>query len=847
MKTPRVLLLALALTGALAVEASAQSNFWTPNTQDRAAIPTDKAVARPSYPAEFKLFNLNIEPLRQQLFAIVDNRARPQSTVIVLPNADGQFEQFEVFEASNFEPELQAQFPEIRAYSGKGITDKNSTLKLSISPQGIQTMVFRTDSKNEFIEAYSADHTVYSVFRSERQKGKLPWTCTTEDVRITEDINAQIAALNAPLANTGQLKTMRLAQSCNGEYSNYFGAFNASQVNLVLAAYNATLTRANGCYERDLALHLNLIPQTTAVIYYDPATDPYTTLSNWNNQLQATLTANIGEANYDIGHMFGASGGGGNAGCIGCVCVDGQKGRGITSPADGIPMGDNFDIDYVVHEVGHQLGANHTFSHSIEGTGAQNKEVGSGITIMGYAGITSRDVAPHSIDIFHETSIQQIQVNLANKTCPVTVNMTQNRTPIVAPVPNVTIPISTPFALTGSATDPDGDALTYCWEQDDQATSATTGANSVASPTKPSGPNWLSFPPTSSPTRLMPRMSTILAGLQVTPPLPGGDAGANIEALSSVTRTLRFRLTVRDNSPYVSGVKIPQTQFTDTTVTVTNTSGPFQVTAPNTNVSWAGNSSQTITWDVANTTLPPVDTANVKISLSTDGGNTFPHILAGNTPNDGTETVTIPRAPTTQGRIKIEAVGNIYFDISNADFAITGPAALAVSQAFSRKTHTQAGAFNLPLPTTGNAGVESRTGGPSGDHTIVFTFTNPLVSGNASVTSGSGSVAGSPTISGNTMTVNLTGVADAQRTTVSLTNVSDNTSQTLPTTAITIGFLVGDSNGDGIVNAADTLQTRGRSGQGTDGNNFRSDVNLDGAVNSGDATIVRSRSGNSLP
>jgi hypothetical protein len=342
-------------------------------------------------------------------------------------------------------------------------------------------------------------------------------------------------------------------------------------------------------------------------------------------------------------------------------------------------------------------------------------------------------------------------------------------------------------------------------------------------------------------------MSTILAGLQVTPPLPGGDAGANIEALSSVTRTLRFRLTVRDNSPYVSGVKIPQTQFTDTTVTVTNTSGPFQVTAPNTNVSWAGNSSQTITWDVANTTLPPVDTANVKISLSTDGGNTFPHILAGNTPNDGTETVTIPRAPTTQGRIKIEAVGNIYFDISNADFAITGPAALAVSQAFSRKTHTQAGAFNLPLPTTGNAGVESRTGGPSGDHTIVFTFTNPLVSGNASVTSGSGSVAGSPTISGNTMTVNLTGVADAQRTTVTLTNVSDNTSQTLPTTAITIGFLVGDSNGDGIVNAADTLQTRGRSGQGTDGNNFRSDVNLDGAVNSGDATIVRSRSGNSLP
>src|SRR5678815_1888586 len=160
-------------------------------------------------------------------------------------------------------------------------------------------------------------------------------------------------------------------------------------------------------------------------------------------------TSVIGEANYDIGHMFGASGGGGNAGCIGCVCVNGSKGRGITSPADGIPQGDNFDIDYVVHEVGHQLGANHTFSMSLEGTG-QNKEVGSGITIMGYAGITSQDVAPHSIDIFHETSIGQIQANLATKTCPVTTDISGNNAPPVGTVSNYIIQISTQFAFTGS-------------------------------------------------------------------------------------------------------------------------------------------------------------------------------------------------------------------------------------------------------------------------------------------------------------------------------------------------------------------------------------------------------------
>jgi len=657
----------------LAISASAQQLIWTENQQDRAEIPTDRAVLRPSYPTDFRLYNLNIEPLRDQLFSVVD-RASGQSTIISIPNADGDMERFEVYEDSNFEPALQARFPEIRSYSGRGLTDRYSTLKLSISPQGIQTVVFRADARNEFIEPFSADHKVYSVFRGDSEAKSSPWRCTTGDIGLLTGIrdnfrlNGDIA--NRPESNAGQIKTMRLAQSCNGEYSNYFGATSASQVALVLAAFNATLSRSNGVYEKDLAVHLNLIDSTTNVIYYDPATDPYTSMGQWNGQLQATLTANIGEANYDIGHMFGASGGGGNAGCIGCVCVDGQKGSGITSPADGIPQGDNFDIDYVVHEVGHQMGANHTYSYVNEGTG-RNKEVGSGITIMGYAGITSYDVAPHSIDTFHQTSIEQIQQNLANKTCPVTTTMTQNHTPVVAAVPNATIPISTPFALTGSATDQDGDSLTYQWEQNDN--SSTSGGGSVASPGKTTGPNWISFSPSASGTRYFPKMSTVLAGLLVSPTLPGGDAVANTEALSSVSRTLNFRLTVRDNKPYVPGVTIGQTQYTDTVITVSNTSGPFKVTSPNTSMQVAGGSVQTVTWNVANTTAAPVSAANVKISLSTDGGATFPTVLAASTPNDGSADVTIPMGVTSQARIKIEAVGNIFFDVSDANFSVTAP------------------------------------------------------------------------------------------------------------------------------------------------------------------------------
>jgi hypothetical protein len=685
--------------------AAAQQKIWSPSERTPGEITAARSVARQSFPTEFKLFELDLESLHQQLFAIVDDSART-SAIISLPNADGSLEYFELFEASNFEPDLQAQFPEIRAFSGRGISDRYASLKLSISPQGIQTMVFRSNSENEFIEPYSQDSETYAVFRGARRSGASPWECTTENSDLFSQIESKVPYTSRPESSTGEVRTVRLAQSCNGEYSNFFGATSSAQVDLVLAAFNATITRVNGVNEKDLAIHFNLIAGTTAVIYYDPATDPYTSLGSWNSQLQTTLTANIGEANYDIGHMFGASGGGGNAGCIGCVCVDGTKGRGITSPADSIPMGDNFDIDYVVHEMGHQLGANHSFSHTLEGSG-NNKEVGSGITIMGYAGITGFDVAPHSIDTFHATNIQQIQNNLANKTCPVTTVMTANHPPVVAPVGNVTIPISTPFALTGSATDPEGDPLTYQWEQNDNAT--TSGSNSVASPGKLTGPNWLSFPPTISPTRTFPRMSTILSGLFVTPRLPGGDTVANIEALSSVSRTLNFRLTVRDNHPYVAGSTTGQTRFTDETVTVTNAAGPFKVTSPDTAVSLPGGSSQNITWNVANTTDAPVSVANVKITYSTDGGATFPTVLAASTANDGTETLTIPAGVTTQGRIKIEAVGNVFFDISDANFTVTGVAPPARSRAdFDGDGKTDLSVFR---PSEGNWYLDRSTAG----------------------------------------------------------------------------------------------------------------------------------------
>lgn len=695
-------LLSLFVLGLSFTQMNAQSNsYWSLNETGKGKVATDKAVSRITFPKEFKLFSLDINPLRQELFSVLGTTAKKQSVVISLPNADGQLEQFEVFEASNFDAVLQAQFPEIRAYSGKGITDKYATLKLSISPQGIQTMIFRTDKENEFIEPYSQDHSVYSVFKSQRERGKLAWTCAVDDKKMVTQVSSQLGNTYSK-SSTGQLKTMRLAQSCTGEYAAYFGATtagNASDQSIVLTAINNTLTRCNGVYEKDLGLHLNLIAQTTNVIYYNAATDPYSDAGTagsgdglgadgaWNGQLEGTLNTKLNPAGtiaqnnslFDIGHLFGASGGGGNAGCIGCVCVDGtsggntHKGSGFTSPADAIPQGDNFDIDYVVHEVGHQLGGNHTFSMSNEGSGV-NVEPGSGVTIMGYAGITSQDVAPHSIDAYHAATIAQIQTNLAGKACPVTTNITANNaTPVANAGLDYTIPVSTPFKLTGSATDANaGDALTYSWEEMDNASAAQTAANSAAIVTKATGPNWRSFSPTASTFRYFPQLATTLAN---SPTTAGTDI--NTEALSSVARTLNFRLTVRDNAAFSSTapVKVGQTNFDDMIVSVSTATGPFDVTSQNVDgISWTQGTSQTITWAVNGTNLAYAPgTAGdqfVDILLSTDGGLTYPTVLAANTPNDGTQVITVPNVAAPFCRVMVKAHSHIFYDINSKAFAI---------------------------------------------------------------------------------------------------------------------------------------------------------------------------------
>ncbi len=290
-----------------------------------------------------------------------------------------------------------------------------------------------------------------------------------------------------------------------------------------------------------------------------------------------------------------------------------------------------------------------------------------------------------------------------------TITATGDAFPLVTAPAQYTIPLRTPFALTGSATDADGDALTYSWEQNDRGGAAGTA---VMSNTKTNGPLFAMFPKsgqisasdtllynspgenhlTNSPTRVFPDLQQILDNNTnadtgacttgpIAPPVPVpvnecfaeflptadyvGFAGTNAVPLS-----LHFRLTARDGRGGVNSG--------DTTVLLASGTGPFRVTAPNTAGAWAAGSTQTVTWDVAGTNAAPVNTTDVKISLSVDGGHTYPFVLAGSTANDGSEAVVVPNTVSTDARVKVEALGNVYFDVSNADFTVWMPGVIGL-------------------------------------------------------------------------------------------------------------------------------------------------------------------------
>lgn len=639
---------------------NAQNSLWTKTTAAR--FDASQKFERASTAKQADFYTLNYEALKAllQTAPTRDFSGAISSTIITFPNSDGTLEQFSIYESSVMAPELAANHPEIQSYVGQGV--KNSSLKIYLTTTifGLHAMVLSPNG-TFYIDPVTTDLKGYMVYTKSSLTTPRNFTCYNEDIAENEIP----FATNSTQISDNLFRTYRLAMACTTEYAAFHvnaaitagaissGATLAQKKAAVLAAMNVTVSRVNSVYETDLSLRMQLVSNNESIIFITSDNFENNDAGVLIDQSQTVIDGAIGYSNYDIGHTV-STGGGGLAQAP-SVCIFG-KAKGITG--SDAPVGDAFNIDYVAHEMGHQFGAYHTFN----GTGGScsgNRsasyavEPGSGSTIMAYAGICSNNVQGNSDSYFHTVSITQMTSHIVGSgSCGAAVE-NFNAAPVIANLSNYTIPKGTPFVLTGSATDDSTTPLTYCWEQ------INPGANTSnpSSTSTASNPNFRTFTPSLSPKRYFPSLANILSGNLI----------STWEVIPNVARTMNFALTVRDNNVPNGG----QTERKNMTVTFNATAGPFKVTSQTANnITWLPGQTQTITWDVAGTTAAPISSANVKILLSTDGGNTYDTVLLASTPNDGSQTITVPNISAPFCRIMVQPVNNIYFAINSATFSI---------------------------------------------------------------------------------------------------------------------------------------------------------------------------------
>ena len=643
--------------------------------------------------------------------------AKPLALQMPLPN--GKIETFMMVESPILAPAIAAKHPEIKTYSGKSSSDPTHTIRISFTAQGFNAIILGVENDAAYYDKVSTNpkDQVYRVYFARDAERPKPTKATGQTNKCGTIDNPLNLNLSTPKANSGarlaagpndvgtSLRTFRLAFAATGEFTQqavYGGDANAAFAGLV-----GYVNRVNAIYRRELSVALQLVSDVS-LVYSNTATDPYTN-SNQDSLLvenQRNLDNVIGNANYDIGHILGFEGSSGGGLASGSsVCDNDFKAQGVSGVGDG-SFAPIFDDQLVAHEMGHQFGMSHSYNSIVPVCTTRKPETsvepGAGATIMSY-GFTCNDennddnyeqpaYAPFLN--FHTVSYDQA-INYIKTISCFTSTGTGNVVPVINSIStNRTIPKSTPFSLSGVAGDANaGDVLSYSWEGTNIGTETPT-ASTLLDPTK--APFFRSYEPISTGVRTFPRLMGILDGSNT----------ARGDKLPSVGVVTTHRLTVRDNAGGVT--------YGAVTVTVAGNAGPFLETT-NLDGSYPGSSEQTITWSVNNTTAPPVNCANVNILLSTDGGLTFPTVLAANTPNDGSQTVALPAILTSTARIKVAASNNIFFDISNTDFSITAPVGVPIVGISAPDSIAIEGATGPNSPNGGRRSAASSNGRTAAD------------------------------------------------------------------------------------------------------------------------------------
>ena len=661
---------AVTLLAPLAYSAEVVTGYWSDVSENEPVVQTSLSPKSSPNPSESRLLKFNLAQLRDALSGAA-------ATNIMLPDPYGGAVEFALRPSSVMPKQLATRYPEIRAYEGVALHDSATTIRLELSSKGLTAQVLGVGNRwlidpvkglsPEFARSYKYSksfHTKDEAF------------CELESTGVFgggSAPNNRFKGTTRRAKSTGEsVKTYRLAVATTGEYGVYHGGTTASALEAVVA----TINRVDGIFASELAIRFQLVDDNDAVVFADPATDPFTGNDDAGtliDESQAQIDLLIGTENYDVGHTL-STGAGGLAG-LGVVCREGGKAEGVTGSSR--PEGDFFDVDYVAHELGHQFAADHTWNGSNGGCGPQQRgpdsayEPGSGSSIMSYAGLCGADNIASAVDaLFHHQSFDQIigyTTEGIGSVCGSDA-VSGNTPPQVDAGSDYVVPKQTPLVVSGSATDQEQGSLLYSWEQRDLGPQAAL--------TDPDDGRFALFrmlDSSPSPERYLPALATVVSG---TPDLS--------ERIPQVAREMTMRLTVKDGA---GGV-----QSDDIVVSIDGDSGPFEVVSPN-GGEQVGRS-KTVEWDTGFTEQAPVSASMVEIYLSTNDGVSFDQLID-TVDNTGSANINFPVGIQSQdARLMIKGAGNIFYDVSDAAFQLDSDRAVPPTPVLDR---VEAGDTKLTL------------------------------------------------------------------------------------------------------------------------------------------------------